>query len=74
MQSNAAADDKLPHEKKAARLQEVHGKDITAYCTEGTPDAARKGTHQGRKKQEKRKLRKTRKMKRVSWSSAVSSL
>ncbi|EGW01569.1 hypothetical protein I79_003161, partial [Cricetulus griseus] len=50
----AAADDKQPCEKKAAKLKEKHEKDIAAYRAKGKPDAAKKGVVKAEKSKKKK--------------------
>ncbi|ELW51196.1 High mobility group protein B2 [Tupaia chinensis] len=53
MRTNTAADDKQPHEKKAAKLKEKYGKDTAAYRAKGKPDAAKKGVVKAEKSKKK---------------------
>ncbi|EHB08857.1 High mobility group protein B1 [Heterocephalus glaber] len=54
MWNNAAADDKQPYEKKAAKLKENYEKDIAAYRAKGKPDAAKKGVVKAEKSKKKK--------------------
>nr|XP_033810340.1 high mobility group protein B1-like [Geotrypetes seraphini] len=42
MWNNTASEDKLPYERKAAKLKEKYEKDIAAYRGKGKPDAVKK--------------------------------
>ncbi|KAK2086282.1 High mobility group box 1 [Saguinus oedipus] len=54
MWNNAAADDKPPYEKKAAKLKQKYEKDIAAYRAKGKPDAAKKGVVKAEKSKKKK--------------------
>ncbi|CAK6432859.1 unnamed protein product [Pipistrellus nathusii] len=54
MWNHTAADDKQPHEKKAAKLEEKYEKDIAAYRAKGKPDAAKKGVVKAEKSKKKK--------------------
>ncbi|ELW57133.1 High mobility group protein B1 [Tupaia chinensis] len=54
MWNNTAADDKQPHEKKAAKLKEKHKKGIAACRAKGKPDTAEKGVVKAEKSKKKK--------------------
>lgn len=54
MVNSTAADDKLPQEKKTAKLNEKYEKNIAAYRAKGKPDAEKKGVVKAKKSKEKK--------------------
>ncbi|KAM4700556.1 high mobility group protein B1 [Discoglossus pictus] len=53
MWNNTASDDKLPYERKAAKLKEKYEKDIKAYRAKGKPEPAKKAPPKPEKSKKK---------------------